>query len=153
MTHDILVVSGSDLNKVESLALNRGSPSRLRSNPPLYITAKMLYRVTKAEGVRGPWKVSTSAYYYALHDEKQQELLSFHWHPHAEERKDPHLHIHAASNIADFLAKVHLPTGRIALEQFLRFLIAELKVKPLRNDWETILRQTQTAHEKFRTWS
>ena len=113
----------------------------------------MQYRVTKAEGVRGPWKVSTAAYFYALHDAEQRELMAFHWHPETEGQKGPHLHLYDASDIIDLLAKVHLPTGRIALEQFLRFLIVELDVKPLRDDWEKVLRQTQTKHEQFRSWS
>lgn len=151
MTRDVLVVSGSDINKVESLALNRGSPSRLK-NKRLYMTVKMQYRVTKAEGVKGPWKVSTAAYFYALHDAEQRELIAFHWHPETEGQKDPHLHFYGASNVAAFLEKVHLPTGRISLEQFLRFLIVELKVKPLRNDWEPVLRRTEGPYVQHRSW-
>jgi hypothetical protein len=113
----------------------------------------MLYRVTEAEGERGPWKVSTAAYFYALHDEKQREMLAFHWHPDTEGQKIPHLHLYAASNIATLLAKVHLPTGRITLEQFLRFLIVELDVKPIRNDWERVLAGTERRHLQYRTWS
>lgn len=153
MTRDIFVASGSDVNTVESLTLNRGTPSRLRSTRPLYITVKLLYRVTKATGDKGPWTVSTAAYYYALHGTKERELLAFHWHPEAEGPKDPHLHIYAPSNVVDFLVKVHLPTGRIALEQFLMFLILEMKVKPHRPDWERVLKLTKGAYEKFRSWS
>jgi hypothetical protein len=152
VTRDVLVASGSDLNRIESLTLNKGIPSRLKSNPPLYLTVKMLYRVTEAKGERGPWRVSTAAYYYALHDSKRRELLAFHWHPDSEGRKDPHLHIYDAANIIRLLAKVHLPTGRIALEDFLRFLIQELKVKPIRADWEQVFRGTQAAYEQFRSW-
>jgi hypothetical protein len=113
---------------------------------------KLLFRVTKATGDKGPWKVSTAAYYYALHGTKEREFLAFHWHPEAEGRTDPHLHIYAPSNIVDFLTKVHLPTGRIALEQFLRFLIVELKVKPLRDDWESVLKRTEGPYTQHRTW-
>lgn len=86
----------------------------------------MLYRVTEADGERGPWKVSTVAYFYALHDDGQREIIGFHWHPETEGQKEAHLHLYAASNIMTLLAKIHLPTGRITLEQFLRFLIIEL---------------------------
>jgi len=148
LTHDVLVASGSGLDKLESLALNKGSPSRLRGRR-LYITVKMLYRVTEAVGERGPWKVSTAAYFYAFHDEKQREILAFHWHPETEGQKEPHLHFYGASNIMTLLAKVHLPTGRITLEQFLRFLIVELDVKPLRNDWERVLDGTERKHLRY----
>lgn len=117
------------------------------------MTVKMLYRVTAATGERGPWKVSTAAYYYALHDAKKREVLAFHWHPEAEgEQKYPHLHLYDASNIMPSLVKVHLPTGRISLEQFLVFLIDELKIKPLKPDWENKLKSTQARFEQFRTW-
>lgn len=151
MTHDVLVASGSDVNKLESLALHLGSPSRLRGKH-LYITVKMQYRVSQAQGERGPWKVSTAAYFYALHEEKQREILAFHWHPETEGQKEPHLHLYDASNIVSMLSKVHLPTGRITLEQFLRFLIVELNVKPLRNDWERVLDGTERKHLQYRTW-
>lgn len=151
VTRDVLVASGSDVDKLESLAINRGSPSRLRGRR-LYLTVKMLYRVTEADGERGPWKVSTAAYFYALHDERQREIIAFHWHPETENQKEPHLHVYPASNIMTLLAKVHLPTGRITLEQFLRFLIIELDVKPLRNDWERVLAGTERRHLQYRTW-
>jgi hypothetical protein len=152
VTRDVLVASGSELNRIESLTLNGGIPSTLKSSPRLYLTVKMLYRVTEVEGDRGPCKVSTAAYYYALHDARQRELIAFHWHPEAEGPKEPHLHIYAPSNVIDLLAKVHLPSGRIALEQFLRFLIQELEVKPVRPDWDRILSGTQKAYERFRSW-
>ncbi len=113
----------------------------------------MHYRVTQAAGVQGPWKVSTAAYLYTLYDKDKHELLAFHWHPEMAGEKTPHLHLYGASSIMGMLAKVHFPTGRISLEQFLRFLIVELKVRPNRNDWESVLRQTQKKHEQFRSWS
>lgn len=151
VTRDVLVASGSDLNKVESLTLGKGSPSRLRSKPSVYLTVKMLYRVTKDPGERGPWKVSTAAYYYGIHDNQQSEILSYHWHPRTE-RQDPHLHLESGSKVIDFLRGVHFPTERVSLEEVLRFLIEELKVKPLRRDWSIVLRSTQSQYKRFRTW-
>lgn len=111
----------------------------------------MLYRVTKAEGERGPWKVSTAAYYYGIHDNRQSEILSYHWHP-GTERQDPHLHFESSSKVIDFLRGIHLPTGRVSLEEVLWFLIEELKVKPLRRDWNKVLQSTQSQYERFRSW-
>jgi len=109
VTKDPLFASGYDVNNVESLTLNKGYPSKLRSSHRLSLTVKMQYRVTKATGERGPWKVSTAAYYYALHGANECEILAFHWHPEAEGQKDPHLHLYDASAVVGFLAKVHLP--------------------------------------------
>jgi hypothetical protein len=110
------------------------------------------YKVVEAEGNLGPWKVSTAAYFYSVQDYRQNELLAYHWHPRSTpEHPEPHLHIYG--QVPSVLLKLHMPTRRITLEEFLRFLITELKVKPLRSDWERILREAQAAHEKFRTWS
>ncbi len=151
VTRDVLVASGSDLNKIESLILNKGLPSKLKSNPYLFLTAAMLYSVTKSEGERGPWKVSTAAYRYGIHDSQQVEILSYHWHPQTT-RQDPHLHLGSGSKVMNFLRRTHLPTGRVSLEEVLRFLIEELKVKPLRQDWNEMLKSTQSQYEQFRSW-
>jgi len=111
----------------------------------------MLYRVTEEEGERGPWKVSTTAYYYGIHDNQQSEILSYHWHPRTE-RQDPHLHLESGSKVTHFLRGVHLPTGRVSLEEVLSFLIEELNVKPLRLDWARVLSSTQSQYERFRSW-
>jgi hypothetical protein len=148
----VIVASGSDLNKIESLTLNKGFPSRLKSNPTLFLTLKMQYRVTKAVGVRGPWKVSTEAYYYGIHDRQQTEILSYHWHPKTE-RTFPHIHLHSGSSVIRALQGIHLPTGRVSLEQVLRLLIEEMKVKPLRADWAKVIQGTQLRYELARTWS
>jgi len=152
VTHDVLVASGSDLDKVESLTLNKGSPSKLKSNPILFLTVKMLYRVTEITGEKGPWKVSTAAYYYGIHDRHQSEILSYHWHPQTE-RNYPHIHLHSGSSVIRALQGIHLPTGRVSLEQVLRLLIEEMKVKPIRPDWNKVLEGTQSRHEQFRSWS
>jgi len=145
------VASGCDLDKVEAASLNKGVPSRLRSNPPFFLSVSIQYKVTEAEGDRGPWKVSTAAYFYEIQEKERCELLSYHWHPNVG-RSYPHLHIGAGSGVTQILAKVHVPTRRISLEEVLRFAIVELKVRPLRRDWESVLEATQARFEKFRTW-
>ena len=37
------------------------------------------------------------------------------------------------------LAKAHLPTGLVGLNDFLRLLITEFEVRPLRKDWIYLL--------------
>jgi hypothetical protein len=147
----VLVASGSDLNKVESLTLNRGTPSKLRSRPSVYLTVKMLYRVTEDEGERGPWKVKTAGYNYSIQDGSEKEILAYHWHP-ATKPSYPHLHVCPASGV-NLLRKIHLPTARISVEDVLQLLIEQFKVKPIRHDWEKVIKKTKAAYEKFRTWS
>lgn len=108
----------------------------------------MHYKVVEAQGQLGPWKVSTAAYIYAIQDKQGHEIFAYHWHPTSTPQYDyPHLHVHSG-----ILAKIHLPTRRISLEEILQLLITQLNVKPLKKEWEKVLRETQEAHQKFRTW-
>jgi hypothetical protein len=43
--------------------------------------ALFVYRVEETEGERGPWKVSTLAYYHSLEDEAGREFVAYQWHP------------------------------------------------------------------------
>src|SRR6266852_148004 len=79
------------------------------------------YRIVEDEvPQRGPWKVSTVAYYYTLKTTTSPypDVLGYHWHP--QERNAiayPHLHLHhGAGTLQHNLADAHLPTARIAIE-------------------------------------
>jgi hypothetical protein len=66
-------------------------------------------------------------------------LSAYHWHPAG---RSPIVlpHLHLGGDVArPKFTTVHLPTGRIALEEVLRFAITELDVRPLRGDWATVL--------------
>ena len=39
------------------------------------------YRIVRAEGQRGPWKVTIAAYHYTLEEPDGREVISFQWHP------------------------------------------------------------------------
>ena len=154
VTKAILVASGYDpADKPHAVALNNGNPVSLRVKPPLFFTVLIQYKIVEAKGELGPWKVSTVAYIYAVQDKQRRELFAYHWHP--QETPQYHYpHLHIGGGIAGgFFEKLHLPTRRISLEEVLRLLITQLKVKPLKRDWEKVLRETQEAHERFRTWS
>ena len=113
----------------------------------------MNYRIVEAPGEWGPFKVKTTAYQYAIDDEKEKELFAFQWHPDSK-IKFPHLHLGSSAKIAEkTLKKLHLPTGRIALEQVLRLAVEDLGIKPLNRRWDAILSEAQQRFEKWRTWS
>ena len=149
VTKAVLVASGSDpSNQRHAVVLNNGNPVSLRSNPLLLLTVLMHYKVVQAQGQLGPWKVSTVGYIYAIQDKQGHESFAYHWHPTSTPQYDyPHLHVHSG-----ILAKIHLPTRRISLEEMLRLVITQLNVKPLKKEWEKVLRETRQAHQKFRTW-
>jgi hypothetical protein len=153
VTSAVVIGSGHNPeNDRHALILNNGDPAPLRVSPRLYLTVAMHYRLVK-HAHRREWKVSTVAYMYGVQDENQEELLGYHWHPRSTpEYAHPHLHLYEGSG-AEVFSKRHLPTRRISLEELLRFLVVEMKVTPLKDDWEKILGETQRAHERFRTWS
>lgn len=82
-------------------------------------------------------------YQYSLLDQNLEELLVYHWHPGSAGPDFPHLHVSASLNAqVDALTrreidldKRHLATGQVSLSAFIRMLIAELDVRPLRADW------------------
>mgnify|MGYP001271409931 FL=1 len=49
------------------------------------------------------------------------------------------------------LDKLHIPTGRVSIEAVIRMLITEFGVRPLREDWEKRLNETESRfHERRR---
>lgn len=75
----------------------------------------------------------TGAYLYTVNaDRLRGELFGWHWHPVGLSWcQSPHLH--APGEDGD-----HVPTGRVAFEQVVRWLIEELDVSPLRHDWADV---------------
>jgi hypothetical protein len=118
-----------------AVALNDMDPVRLRGEWPLFLTVGQHIRIvgTEPNDPRGPFKVATFDYLYALSTSDQQEVMSFHWSPEAgaedqamDERGTPitfgHLQIgpaligSAPPVRPKDLHKAHIPTGRISLE-------------------------------------
>ena len=136
------------------LTLAKGDPVRLAGERPVWLSVTQHYRVVEYEGPRGPWKVSTAAYWYYLSDADQGEIIAYHWHPAGRSAvTSPHLHLGPAAEVGHpQLADAHIPTGRVALEAVLRLAIRDMGARPLREDWEDILDESQAAHETWRTW-
>lgn len=111
---------------------------RLSDGSGLGLAAR--YRVATVAGDRG-WEAMLAAYRYDLWDRDGREMLSYHWHPVARSHvTTPHLHLGiGAASWRPELAKAHLPTGHVTLEDVLLLAIQDLGVPPLRGDWRTIL--------------
>ncbi|HEV2786686.1 MAG TPA: hypothetical protein VGV67_09885 [Solirubrobacteraceae bacterium] len=137
-----------------ALVLGDGDFQPLRGESKLSLSVGQQYRIVEADDARGPWKVQTVAYAYVLQAD-DQELIAFHWNPTgAGSVTRPHLHLGPAAGCAyPALARAHVPTGRIALEDVLRLAIEEFGVEPLRDDWSELLETTQSGYEEWRTWS
>lgn len=73
-------------------------------------------------------------------DQRRRELIAYHHHPESESWcVYPHLHIQPASEVIG--SKVHLVTGPISLQAFIRMLIEDpaIPVVSLRPDWARVL--------------
>ena len=119
------------------LLLADGDTVRLHAEPRLTL------HVTEQDRVnQGPdgWSVKLLGYLYGVEYEGR-ELVAYHWHPRGESSiTTPHMHVGANVQVGDrWLAKVHLPTGIVGLEQVLALAITELGAKPLRDDWERLI--------------
>lgn len=101
--------------------------------------------------------VSTRFYLYSILDADRNDLIGFHFHPELNEDpvQYPHVHVYAdADKRFSFLNlhRRHIPSGRVALEDVIHWLIDELKVKPLREDWEKVLTATREKFKSKQTW-
>jgi hypothetical protein len=98
------------------------------------------------------YKVTTLSYLYTLFDANGREVLGYHWQP-EEKVAHPHLHVGPGAEARRLSRKVHLPTGRIALEALLRCAIEDLGVDRERDDWDKVLAKSQADFEQHRTRS
>lgn len=98
-------------------------------------------------------EIHTTGYAYHLYDGTGRELLAYHWHPRgAGARPEPHLHVRAMIGHTA-LARLHLPTGRVSLEAFVRLLITEFGVAPLEEGWQRILDTAERTFYRVRAWA
>lgn len=50
------------------------------------------------------------------------------------------------------LQKLHIPTGGITIAQVIRFLIADLGVPPLTEQWDEVLRESEKQFQEWTRW-
>ena len=136
---------GKEPGEVEALTLSQ-DPLRLgtRQCGTVQLLLGHQYRLVK----RGPvWKVTTVKYmYHLLADEDDSELVAWHWHP----VTSPYPHVHVSCGP---LGKgAHVPTGRVSVESVLRFLIDDLGVPRLRDDYRTVLHGSEGPFIEHRGW-
>jgi hypothetical protein len=124
-------------------------------NPPAELTtrsgARLFLSFTQVLGAGpdpkepGEFKVSTREYSYRLLkrvDVASEEILAYHWHPNDSELRDPHLHIRS-------VARVHFPTSRVCLEDFIYMLINYYGVTSRKNTALFVAHQFTALHENL----
>jgi hypothetical protein len=156
----VLVVRGGGyFPRDEPYALSLGDATAVSIAGPRGIrfglSIAQQYRLVEDASTLGPWKVTTAAYAYTLLTGIDgEEIFGYHWHPRGRSPiTTPHFHLGSGARVerAD-VAGAHFPSGRIALEEFLRCIIRDFQVTPQRDDWQDVLDATQQAFEAYRTW-
>lgn len=114
-------------------------------------------------GREGQRKVETLSYAHTYSEDADHspELVSWHWHPGTRDVPFPHLHVgkgaawlaHPDLNIA----KLHIPTARVAFEEVLLFGLRDLAVQPINSNTTvdaciTKIEESLATFMKYRTW-
>jgi hypothetical protein len=159
VTNPVLLFSehgGYRVGEEYSLALMEGDPVQLSGTARIAISVIQYFQVIQDEREDyGPFRVTTTAYYYTVEDENGHEIIAYHWHPKAPNSKTVHPHVHlqyGAKVKRQELAGTHLPTGRVAVEDFLRLMIEVFGVAPLKKNWSVILGRTKKQFDLYKSW-
>lgn len=135
------------------------NPARLnRSAYCLYLIQRI--RLVRDDRQSGTWKVKTLSYEYNVERwEDHQEIVCFHWEGEDGRNPDPHIHVGFAalqnSRPMPIGPKSHIPSGRVVIEDIVKFAIEELGVDPIshrRTTWRSIIKSTRKLFMKFKTW-
>jgi hypothetical protein len=121
---------------------------------PMYLSVTQTYRVVPAAD--GGTKANSTAYIYELFAKPNNEdpILEFHWHPQSTPRlRWPHLHVIANSKDGK-LDRVHFPTARLCIEDFIRLLIRDFDVSPRlpHEEYKRILTKNKAAFVQRASW-
>jgi hypothetical protein len=112
------------------------------------VSITQIFRVIPDPREDKQFKARTQEYSYSLlGDDDGHELLSYHWHPNDPGVKYPHLHIAE-------LKRIHFPTSRVCLEDFVSLLFRDYDVKPNlpHAEYKRILEKNKKSFEKWATW-
>lgn len=136
-------------------AITFGHTPRVKVGPDRWIEVHMAVEAREDDAETGTWRTHTLRYYFSLFDVPAEGdfVLSYHFHPDPGGFGRPHMHVRAQPSWAGKnLQKVHLPTGRVPLEAFIRLIVEELGAEPIRKDWGERLRALEERFEQRKTW-
>jgi hypothetical protein len=125
-----------------------------KQGDPLFLAVTQTYKLSPSDD---GFKAKTSSYSYELlvkKDGQFETIAEFHWHPDTTKKlKWPHVHIKGNSAEGD-LSRKHFPTARIAVEDFLRFLIRDFDVMPRLEyaEWKEILTRNKREFVANASW-
>lgn len=137
-----------------------GSPIQLKraGGPPVHLTAYQMFRLMPdTRWAADEWKASSRQYGYGVwestSDHQLKPVIQWHWHPGSGNTDEPHVHVRAAEEMfGRSTRRLHIPTERVSFEAVVRFLIVDLGVTPLRDDWQGLIDEALASFVRFRTW-
>lgn len=98
----------------------------------------------------GRWRVTTLQYIHEIIDQHGKRLAAWHWHPENKRSHATFAHLHVAAG-APF-SSLHYPTGRVTIEEVVRFAITELGIEPAHGNWEGPLQESEKRHRSYSSW-
>ena len=137
ITQEFVGYEGSAPSPNHEVRVFPNRESRLRGSRQLLVFAQQRFTIIQS-GIR-EFETRLTSYQYSVDDALTgHEIMAFHWHRGA--LSWPHIHIGAGSGVLiTELQTAHVPSGPVQLAGFVRFLIADFGVDPLRDDRERIL--------------
>lgn len=154
VTNDILVTSKGGRHDVDVIhSLTAADGPVLITGDGHQLDIGLQYSIIKTgDSGKMAYRCTTKAYAYAILDAENHPLFAWHWHPFGNSSYyEPHAHPFAIDPRL-LPSRAHFPTGRISLEQVIRFAIDQLKVEPVRNDWDKVLSLNEAKFELHRSW-
>jgi len=133
-------------------------PVRLqrKAGDPLFLAVTQTYSLVQTQDRQ--FKANTTGYMYEVlvkrNSTELETIFEFHWHPQTTPRlRWPHLHVIGNTHDGD-IARVHFPTARLAIEDFIRLLIRDFGVKPRLpyEDAKKILTKNKKALMESASW-
>lgn len=153
VTPDVLMTSTggrSTIDRIHSLSLADGRA--LITGDGLQLEVGLQYSIIKTGDTgKMAYRCTTKSYAYSILDGDDKRLYDWHWHPFGKSNfYEPHAHTYSTDPLLP--PRAHIPTGRVSLEQVIRFVIDQLGVEPLRNDWDSVLSLNEGLFELHRSW-
>ena len=148
--------------KGDAHLLTYARPSRLRVRGGGHISLSVAHWYDVVEDAPGEWRVRTESYVYTIYDGSGRESFGYHYHPAGVGEAPisvPHLHIYQDTELCgQYLPKIHLRTGRIALEDVVELLVTDFDVVPrpryaAGEAWRTVLNDARVKFARLRRWS
>jgi hypothetical protein len=148
----LLCIQFESADEMRTLEFANGDPVPLETldHGRMYFHAAQLLKAVPDEK---RFRLETHKYWYRLQEQSGvREKAAIRWEYDKATPKDRysrnHIQISAAAPIEGGsldLNKLHLPTGYTTIEEVVRFLVYDLGVKPLSDDWVEVLAASERA--------